>query len=183
MTGMLPDCKAQVEKARQMAAEFEHDHGFPVPVHYLAKLVADQAQLLTQAPFKRSSACVMILGAVDDERGPQLFKVDPAGHFMGYKATAAGLKEQEANNLLEKEVRGSKEPAPGAAAPAAGVNALAALSADETVRCAIATYQQLLASDFRPDEIEVGVASGAERFRVLKADEVDAHLVAIAERD
>jgi 20S proteasome subunit alpha 1 len=83
MTGLLPDCKSQVDKARQMAAEFEHENGYPIPVHYLAKLIADQAQLLTQAPFKRSSACVMILGAVDDEKGPQLFKVDPAGHYMG----------------------------------------------------------------------------------------------------
>ena len=27
----------------------------------------------------------MILGAIDDEKGPQLYKVDPAGHFLGYK--------------------------------------------------------------------------------------------------
>jgi len=32
----------------------------------------------------------MILGAFDDERGPQLFRVDPAGHYVGYKACAAG---------------------------------------------------------------------------------------------
>jgi 20S proteasome subunit alpha 1 len=89
MTGLLPDCKSQVDKARQMAAEFEHENGYSIPVHYLAKLIADQAQLLTQAPFKRSSACVMILGAVDDEKGPQLFKVDPAGHYMGVSRSAA----------------------------------------------------------------------------------------------
>jgi hypothetical protein len=32
--------------------------------------------------------------SVDDEKGPQVFKVDPAGHVLGYKATAAGVKEQ-----------------------------------------------------------------------------------------
>jgi len=30
----------------------------------------------------------MILGSVDDEKGPQLFKVDPAGHYLGYKVRA-----------------------------------------------------------------------------------------------
>ncbi len=206
MTGLLPDCKAQVEKARQLAAEFEHENGYPCPCHYLAKLVADEAQLLTQAPFKRSSACVMILGAVDDERGPQLYKVDPAGHFLGYRATSAGLKEQEANNLLEKEFKpkelgegaaapaaaaaaaGSAGPAAAAAGPAAAATAAAAaqaalVSGAETVRLAISTYQTLLASDFREEEIEVGLVEGAERFRVLSLAEVRAHLDAIAARD
>ena len=192
MTGLLPDCKAQVEKARQMAAEFEHENGYPCPCHYLAKLVADEAQLLTQAPFKRSSACVMILGAVDDERGPQLYKVDPAGHFLGYRATSAGLKEQEANNLLEKEFKPKEAGAEGSGAAAAGpaVAAAAAAAAQaalatgaDTVRLAISTYQTLLASDFREEEIEVGLVEGGERFRVLALAEVRAHLDAIAARD
>ena len=34
------------------------------------------------------------LCSVDDEKGPQVFKVDPAGHVLRYKATAAGSKEQ-----------------------------------------------------------------------------------------
>ena len=63
MTGVLPDAKAQVAKARQMAAEFEFENGFPIPVHYLAKKVADDNQIYTQAAYKRSSACIMILGA------------------------------------------------------------------------------------------------------------------------
>jgi 20S proteasome subunit alpha 1 len=37
---------------------------------------------------------------VDDEKGPQVFKIDPAGHVLGYKATAAGTKEQVRNNYM-----------------------------------------------------------------------------------
>ena len=88
--------------------------------------------------------------------------------ILQYKATSAGVKEQEANNLLEKEVK--REGA-------------AVLGADETVRAAITVYQSLLASDFRAEEIEVGLAAGAERFRVLRSDEVEAHLQAISEKD
>lgn len=42
----------------------------------------------------------MILIGPDDERGPQLFKLDPAGYFTGYKATSSGQKQTEAANYV-----------------------------------------------------------------------------------
>jgi 20S proteasome subunit alpha 1 len=47
----------------------------------------------------------MILIAYDDERGPLLYKTDPAGTYLGYKATSAGPKSQEAHNYLEKQYK------------------------------------------------------------------------------
>ena len=47
----------------------------------------------------------MILVACDDEMGPQVYKADPAGYYCGYKATAAGVKQLEANSFLEKKIK------------------------------------------------------------------------------
>ena len=47
----------------------------------------------------------MILIGFDDETGPQVYKTDPAGYYSGYKATAAGVKQLEANNYLEKKIK------------------------------------------------------------------------------
>jgi len=47
----------------------------------------------------------MILVSIDEDRGPQVYKTDPAGYYCGYKATSAGAKQTEANNYLEKKVR------------------------------------------------------------------------------
>lgn len=45
----------------------------------------------------------MILIGIDADFGPQVFKLDPAGYFVGFHATSAGQKQQEAMNFLEKK--------------------------------------------------------------------------------
>lgn len=42
----------------------------------------------------------MILIGPDEERGPQVFKLDPAGYFVGFHAVAAGQKQTEATNYV-----------------------------------------------------------------------------------
>ncbi|CAG8642384.1 19063_t:CDS:2, partial [Racocetra fulgida] len=81
-------------RARQEAADFRHKYGYEIPTDMLAKRVANINQVYTQ------HAAMRPLG-----RGPQLFKCDPAGYYVGYKATAAGAKQQEALNHLEKKLK------------------------------------------------------------------------------
>lgn len=53
--------------------------------------------------FHKGDGLAMILIGIDPECGPQCFKLDPAGYFVGFHATAAGQKQQEAMNHLEKK--------------------------------------------------------------------------------
>ena len=132
-TSVTADSRAQVQRARQEASEFKFKYGYSIPCAVLAQRVADINQVYTQHAQMRTLGCHMILiryapvlgvaaaapcivltaiacaNSVDDEAGPQVYKVDPAGLFYGYKATAAGVKEQEASNFLEKQFKEGEE--------------------------------------------------------------------------
>ena len=115
--------------------------------------------------------------SVDSEFGPQLYKCDPAGYFVGYKATASGPKQQEALNHLEKKLK-NKEYAEG--------------TWEDVVELAISTLSTVLSMDFKKGELEVGLVGGPDpkdpestttEFRALTAEEIDERLQSISEKD
>eukprot|EP00920_Eleutheroschizon_duboscqi_P032587 GHVT01078630.1.p1 GENE.GHVT01078630.1~~GHVT01078630.1.p1 ORF type:complete len:252 (-),score=42.95 GHVT01078630.1:772-1527(-) len=165
--GMAADCRSMVYRSRQVAGDFQYKQGYPIPIHWLAQKIADINQIYTQAAYMRLHACTGIMIAIDDEKGPCIYRFDPAGWLAGYKACAAGAKEQEATNALEKLVKKKERN-----------------TEEETVQAAISCLQSVLAVEFRPADIEVAVVTVANpMFRRLTEDEVDHHLTTIAERD
>ena len=108
--------------------------------------------------------CIAYIG-VDDEKGAQVFKVDPAGHYLPYRAVATGKAEPEAMNFLEKKV-----------------DVLSTLSEKDTIELAISAMQYVLSTDFKSTEIEVGVVTVGSKFRVLKEDEIEERLNSISEK-
>lgn len=167
VTGLLADAKDQVNRARAMAAEFKYKNGYDITVGYLSKMVADRAQVYTQHAFMRALGVITIFCGIDEHNGPQLFRVDPAGHFTGFKACSAGNKEQEANNFLEKKVKENTD-----------------MTFEQTVEAAIVALQTVVGSDFKPQDVEVAVVQKDNpMFRNLNQAAIDTHLSAIGERD
>ena len=160
-----------MSRARQEAAEFAYKYGYSMPPQVLAQRIADMNQVCTQHARMRPYGATMTLIGMDDEFGPQLFKVDPAGHFAGYRATACGPKEKEATTFLEKKFR------------AAGDEGLL-LNQVDLVRLAIDALQTVLSLDLKPSDLEVAIVSkDTPKFTILTEQEIDDHLTAIAEKD
>lgn len=171
-TGVSTDAKAMVQRTRNEAAEFKFNYAYEVPVEYLAKRVADENQIYTQHAYMRPLGVAMILIGMDEEKGPALFKTDPAGYYVGYRATAAGAKEQEAANFLTNKFK-VKDGEPEIE-----------LSESDTIQTAIACLQNVLSADFKPTEIEVAVVSARNpKFHLLTLEEIEKNLTDLAERD
>lgn len=165
LTGTMADCKSFVRRARYEAGQWGFENGYSCPVAVMAKRMADLAQINTQSASMRPLAVTSLFIGVDDVKGPVIYKVDCAGHYLPYFAAAAGPKEQEAMNFLEKRI-----------------DDLKTMNNDQVVRTAITCLGHVLGSDFRGTEIEVGEVVGKMGlFHVLTEDEIDRHLNAIAD--
>lgn len=115
----------------------------------------------------RPLGCSMILIGYDEERGPCVYKTDPAGYFCGYRAISVGARQTEANCYLEKKLKKKQN-----------------YDDDEAIQLAISCLSAVLSVDFKPSEIEVGIVSKDKpQFHVLSESEIDKHLTAIAEKD
>jgi 20S proteasome subunit alpha 1 len=166
VTGSVTDAKSLITQYRMMAAEYKFKYGYHIPVHVLASRASERNQFATQFVGIRSMRCVFTFVGIDEEKGPQVFKVDPSGFCVGYKAIAAGTKEQDAINYLEKQYKKKKE----------------GWSRDEAIQTAIMCLQNVISTDFKSNELEIGIATADDIFfRTLTEEEIEHHLNTIAD--
>ena len=170
VTGRETDGRSWINRMRQEAFEYLQDNGVHVTSDVLAMRGADLAQLYTQKSSMRAYACEMMLFSYDNLYGPLLYKLDPAGHYLGYHAVTSGVKEQDAIGHLEKEWKNK--------------GSFSRLNNDDTIRLAIECLQKTIGQDFKPTDIEVGyVDKTSKTFKKLTVAEIDAHLQVIQRFD
>lgn len=167
MTGMVADSDMMVQRGRYESSDFKYHYGYEMPPDMIAKRLADIGQSYTQIAHLRPLGCCMIIIGWDEEKGAQLYRVDPAGFYCGFRACSAGSKQIESNNYLEKKIKKNSM-----------------MSEQEVVQTAIAALSHVLAADFKPSEIEIGIVTKENpAFRILTEAEVDRHLNILAEKD
>lgn len=166
MTGYAPDSRAQVERARYEAAAFKYKFGYDISTDQLCKRMADINQIYTQNAYMRPNGCCMIFVGMEED-GAKVYKTDPAGFVGSYRAIAVGQKQNEGIAYLEKNMKKFKKP-----------------TEEDVIAIGIQCLSTILSTDFKSNEVEVGVVSKSlPNFRVLSPEEIDEHLTAISERD
>ena len=102
MTGLIPDGRALVERAREESNSFYKQFGVQISGKVLAERIASVMHMNTIHLWSRPYGCAIIIASFDETNGPQLHMVDPAGQCFGYYGCSAGKSRQMARNEIEK---------------------------------------------------------------------------------
>lgn len=100
--GLTADGKHLAGRARDEATNFFDTYKQATPLKTLAERVALYVQAFTLYSSVRPFGIAAMIGGVDDERGPQLYLVEPSGVFWGYNGCAVGKGKQFAKTEIEK---------------------------------------------------------------------------------
>lgn len=93
IVGNMNDARFMVQWLRQQASQFKFKFNYDMPVHVLASYLSFYLQKYSQYNGIRPFCVIVTLVGCDLEKGPQVFKIDPSGNNVGYRATSAGNKD------------------------------------------------------------------------------------------
>uniref|UniRef100_A0A3Q7IB13 Proteasome alpha-type subunits domain-containing protein n=1 Tax=Solanum lycopersicum TaxID=4081 RepID=A0A3Q7IB13_SOLLC len=100
-SGMGPDSRVLVRKSRKQAEQYYRLYKEPIPVTQLVRETAAVMQEFTQSGGVRPFGVSLLVAGYDD-KGPQLYQVDPSGSYFSWKASAMGKNVSNAKTFLEK---------------------------------------------------------------------------------
>ncbi|KAL5240786.1 hypothetical protein ACI65C_008196 [Semiaphis heraclei] len=103
-SGMGPDYRLLVRKARKEAAQYQLKFEEEIPTALLVQEVASVMQEYTQSGGVRPFG-VSLLVCGWDKTGPKLYQCDPSGAFFAWKATALGKNYVNSKQFLEKRYK------------------------------------------------------------------------------
>lgn len=117
-SGMGPDFRVLIAKARKSAQAYWKIYGEYPPTRVLTQEIATVMQQATQSGYVlfqyhrialiwscrgvRPYGVSLLVAGWDINRGPTLYQVDPSGSFWAWKASAIGKNMVNAKTFLEK---------------------------------------------------------------------------------
>uniref|UniRef100_A0A6S9AKY7 Proteasome alpha-type subunits domain-containing protein n=1 Tax=Ditylum brightwellii TaxID=49249 RepID=A0A6S9AKY7_9STRA len=115
-SGVGPDYRVLVRKARKSSQAYYRQYAEDKPVSQLVKTTAGVMQEYTQSGGVRPFGVSLLVAGVEGDGTPRLYQVDPSGAYFGWKATAIGkvrlmeslifLGRNAFWNYFDKQLRG-----------------------------------------------------------------------------
>jgi len=158
-SGMGPDYRLLVRRARKMAQDYMLTYGEPIPTSQLVTRVANVMQEYTQSGGVRPFGVSLLICGWDHGDKPRLFQCDPSGAYFAWKATALGKNCINGKTFLEKRYDDNVE-------------------IEDAVHTAILTLKEGFEGQMTEDNIEIGVCN-AEGFKRLSPSDVKDYLANI----
>ncbi|XP_035830514.1 proteasome subunit alpha type-2-A isoform X3 [Helianthus annuus] len=127
-----------------------------IPVTQLVRETAAVMQEFTQSGGVRPFGVSLLVAGYDD-KGPQLYQVDPSGSYFSWKASAMGKNVSNAKMFLEKRYTDDME-------------------LEDAIHTAILTLKGGFEGQISGKNIEIGVIEADRTFRVLTAAQIEDYL-------
>ncbi|KAJ1366721.1 hypothetical protein KIN20_027474 [Parelaphostrongylus tenuis] len=149
-SGMGPDFRILVKRARKIAMEYEMMYGEEIPTTQLVTQIAAVMQEYTQSGGVRPFGVSLLIAGWDKTPGrPLLFQSDPSGAYFAWKATALGKNDVNAKTFLEKRYS-------------------EALELDDGIHTALLTLRESFDVGMTEDNVEVAVCNAKGFQRLTK---------------
>jgi 20S proteasome subunit alpha 2 len=100
-SGMGPDFRLLVRKARKIALQYEFMFHEVISVSQLVRSLANVIQEYTQSGGVRPFGVSLLIAGFDEDQ-PYLYQCDPSGAYFAWKATALGKNHINSKTFLEK---------------------------------------------------------------------------------
>eukprot|EP00184_Porphyridium_aerugineum_P008288 CAMPEP_0184691288 /NCGR_PEP_ID=MMETSP0313-20130426/179_1 /TAXON_ID=2792 /ORGANISM="Porphyridium aerugineum, Strain SAG 1380-2" /LENGTH=243 /DNA_ID=CAMNT_0027148969 /DNA_START=81 /DNA_END=812 /DNA_ORIENTATION=- len=166
-SGMGPDSRVLVKKARKQAQTYYRTYKDSIPTSQLVREIASVMQEFTQSGGVRPFGVSLLVAGYDDgekeedgESGPKLYQVDPSGSYFAWKATAIGKNMVNAKTFLEKRYTEDIE-------------------LEDAIHTAILTLKEGFEGQVNENNIEIGVISDDRKFHILSPSEIKDYLLEI----
>uniref|UniRef100_A0A7S0C5Z3 Proteasome subunit alpha type-2 n=2 Tax=Proboscia inermis TaxID=420281 RepID=A0A7S0C5Z3_9STRA len=158
-SGVGPDYRVLVKKARKSSQAYYRTYREDQPVSQLVKQTAGVMQEYTQSGGVRPFGVSLLVAGMDSDGEPRLYQVDPSGAYFGWKATAIGKNHVNAKNFLEKRYQEDVE-------------------LEDAIHTALLTLREGFEGEMTSRNIEVGIMSKADggKFRLLTEDQIQDYL-------
>lgn len=155
-SGMGPDFRVLVRRARKTAQAYYTLYKEQIPVAQLVRETAAVMQEFTQSGGVRPFGVSLLMAGYDDN-GPQLYQIDPSGTYFAWKASAIGKNMNNAKTFLEKRYNED-------------------IGIEDAIHTSLLTLKEGFEGQVSGGNIEVGVIGPDRKFRILTAAEVSDYL-------
>jgi len=103
VAGLVSDANLLINYSRRLATHYTEEFGELCSVEYVCRRLGDMMQQNTQSGGLRPYGAFLLFAGYTDEKGFQLFGVDPSGNYTEYRAHSCGQSASSAISMLKKE--------------------------------------------------------------------------------
>ncbi|PVD26037.1 hypothetical protein C0Q70_13705 [Pomacea canaliculata] len=101
VAGLLADARQLVERAKEESSNYRFNYGSPIPLQHMTNRLSMYVHAYTLHSAVRPFGVSMIVASYDD-KGPEMYLIEPSGVSWGYYGCAIGKAKQTAKTEIEK---------------------------------------------------------------------------------